>query len=295
MAIATGEVTGFADADNKTPIDEFDRVLAAFTGGADVVIGSRQLAGARIERPRRWYRRLGTMGFAAFVHTLVGLADVPDTQCGFKFFRRDVARDLFSRQVIDGYMFDVEILCLAAEAGYRLVQVPVRWRDDRDSRLHLVGGNLRNAADIVLADRMQQEYPGLACDFVEQIFDRAYATGCYTRAAMGSVWTSQFPDDHGVVGEKSGLPAGPYPTLAEILTSHGVHTAGFVANSVAGPAFGMDRGFAEFREVYREVGIEAATDKSGNPTADGTIYNRLVVPKMRGEGTAGPKVSALKR
>lgn len=153
MAIATGEVTGFADADNKTPIDEFDRVLAAFTGGADVVIGSRQLAGARIERPRRWYRRLGTMGFAAFVHTLVGLADVPDTQCGFKFFRRDVARDLFSRQVIDGYMFDVEILCLAAEAGYRLVQVPVRWRDDRDSRLHLVGGNLRNAADILRIQR----------------------------------------------------------------------------------------------------------------------------------------------
>ena len=82
------------------------------------------------------------------MHAAVGLRDVPDTQCGFKFFRRDVARNLFSRQVIDGYMFDVEILCLAAEAGYRLVQVPVRWRDDRDSRLRLIGGNVRNVADI---------------------------------------------------------------------------------------------------------------------------------------------------
>ena len=88
-------------------------------------------------------------------------------------------------------------------------------------------------------------------------FDSVYTTGCYTRAAMGSVWTSQFPDDHGAVGELSRLPAAPFPTLAEILTSHGIHTAGFVANSVAGLAFGMDRGFAEFREVYREVGIDA--------------------------------------
>lgn len=89
------------------------------------------------------------------------------------------------------------------------------------------------------------------------VFDRAYTTGCYTRAAMGSIWTSQFPDDHGAVGDRSRLPAAPYPTLAEILTAHGVHTAGFVANSIAGPAYGMDRGFAEFHEVYRDAGIEA--------------------------------------
>jgi len=148
MELATGDIVGFTDADNKTPVDEFDLVLAAFTQGADLVIGSRGLAGARIERPRHWYRRVGAGVFARFVHAAVGLRDVPDTQCGFKFFRRDVARNLFSRQVIDGYMFDVEILCLAAEAGYRLVQVPVRWRDDRDSRLRLIGGNVRNVADI---------------------------------------------------------------------------------------------------------------------------------------------------
>ena len=89
------------------------------------------------------------------------------------------------------------------------------------------------------------------------VFERAYTTGCYTRAAMGSIWTSQFPDDHGAVGDRSRLPTTPYPTLAEVLTAAGVHTAGFVANSVAGPAYGMDRGFGEFHEVYKDVGIQA--------------------------------------
>ena len=73
---------------------------------------------------------------------------IEDTQCGFKFFRREVARDLFSQQRIDGYMFDVEVLALAQRLGYRIKEAPIRWRDDPDSRLRLLTGNLRNAIDI---------------------------------------------------------------------------------------------------------------------------------------------------
>ena len=76
------------------------------------------------------------------------LTDIPDTQCGFKFFQRCVALDLFKRQRIDGYMFDVEILYLAQQTGYRIGQVPIHWRDDGDSRLALVRGNMRNVRDI---------------------------------------------------------------------------------------------------------------------------------------------------
>jgi dolichyl-phosphate beta-glucosyltransferase len=82
------------------------------------------------------------------MHTVVGLGTIPDTQCGFKFFRADAARTIFARQRIDGYMFDVEVLFLAEQLGYRIAQVPVRWRDDGDSRLNLMGGNLRNVLDI---------------------------------------------------------------------------------------------------------------------------------------------------
>ena len=59
------------------------------------------------------------------------------------------ARDLFARQRIDGYMFDVEILRLAVRSGYRIKEVGVRWRDDGDSRLDLVAGNWRNFVDML--------------------------------------------------------------------------------------------------------------------------------------------------
>jgi dolichyl-phosphate beta-glucosyltransferase len=149
VALAGKEVVGFADADNKTPISELDKVLPRFEDGADVVIGSRALSQSRIERSQRLYRRLGSRAFRLLMHALIGLRHIPDTQCGFKFFRREVAKDLFARQRIDGYMFDVEILYLAQSAGYNIVQVPIRWQDDADSRFQVLGGTLKNARDIL--------------------------------------------------------------------------------------------------------------------------------------------------
>jgi dolichyl-phosphate beta-glucosyltransferase len=148
VALASREIIGFVDADNKTPIEEYEKVGPLLRAGYDMVIGSRGLPGTVIERRQSWYRRVGSAGFGMFMHAVVGLRDIPDTQCGFKFFQRHVALDLFKRQRIDGYMFDVEILYLARQAGYRIGQVPVRWRDDGDSRLALVRGNIRNVRDI---------------------------------------------------------------------------------------------------------------------------------------------------
>jgi dolichyl-phosphate beta-glucosyltransferase len=149
VRIATGDVIGFSDADNKTPITEFDKIAEQLSAGHDVVIGSRGVRGSRIERAQPLYRRLGSKGFALFMHAAVGLSGIVDTQCGFKFFRAEVAHELFRRQQIDGYMYDVEILFLAEQLGYRIREVPVRWRDDGDSRLQLVSGNIRNVRDIL--------------------------------------------------------------------------------------------------------------------------------------------------
>lgn len=149
VSLARGDVIGFVDADNKTPIAEFDKFEPHLADGVHVVIGSRALRQSRIERPQRLYRRLGSKMFGFFMHAVVGLEDIPDTQCGFKFFRRDAALAIFGRQRIDGYMFDVEILYLATRAGYSMSQVPVRWRDDGDSRLQLVRGNVRNLVDLL--------------------------------------------------------------------------------------------------------------------------------------------------
>jgi len=147
VARSSGQVVGFLDADYKTPIEEIEKVLP-WPAGYDLVIGSRVVAGAAIERRQPFYRRVGSRGFSVVMRLLVGLWGIPDTQCGFKFFRGPVARDLFARQRIDGYMFDVEILHLARRSGYRVKQVGVRWRDDGDSRLALVAGNWQNLVDL---------------------------------------------------------------------------------------------------------------------------------------------------
>lgn len=167
VSIARGDIIGFADADNKTPVSEFDKVFPLLQEGYDVVIGSRALRQSSIERPQPLHRRLGSKGFGIFMHAVVGLPDIADTQCGFKFFQQRVAQDLFAQQRIDGYMFDVEILYLAQQAGYRIAQVPVRWRDDGDSRLALFGGNIRNMIDIFRIRFRGPRKPALtlaACD-----------------------------------------------------------------------------------------------------------------------------------
>ncbi len=91
-----------------------------------------------------------------FMHSVVGLRDIVDTQCGFKFFTKETASRLFSLQKLDGYMFDIEILYLARRLGLKILQVPIRWRDDGDSRLQLVRGNIRNIIDVLRIPSMHR-------------------------------------------------------------------------------------------------------------------------------------------
>lgn len=147
VELANGQVIGFSDADNKTPIEEFDKIKPLLETN-EMVIGSRGLRQSRIEHAQPLYRRLGSRGFAVFMQTVVGLPGIKDTQCGFKFFQHHAAKNIFALQIIDGYMFDVEILYLAQRLGYHIVETPIRWRDDGDSRLVLFSGNVRNMLDI---------------------------------------------------------------------------------------------------------------------------------------------------
>jgi dolichyl-phosphate beta-glucosyltransferase len=147
VALARGRLVGYIDADGKVPADEVVRLLPLFAEGWDVVVGSRALPGSRIEGRRPLHRRLGSALFVALLR-LLGIDGARDTQCGLKLFRADVARDLFARQRIDGYMFDVELLMLARAAGYRVREVPIRWRSEGDSRLDPIKGSWQILADL---------------------------------------------------------------------------------------------------------------------------------------------------
>ena len=156
---AAGETIGFIDADYKTPIEEIEKALPFLSQGYDLAIGSRKVGESRIEVAQPFYRRAGSAAFHAVMGTLLSLSDIRDTQCGFKFFRRDAAKAIFALQRIDGYMFDVEILRLAKLLGYRIQEVGVRWRDDGDSRYAPISGTIKNARELMRIRMMS--YPDL--------------------------------------------------------------------------------------------------------------------------------------
>jgi len=165
MRMATGQIVGFIDADYKTPIDEITKILPWFDLGYDLVAGSRALDDSKIEVYQPLYRQIGSRVFTLGLHLIIGLKEIHDAQCGFKFFTRSCADEIFSRTRIDGYMCDVEIFCLAARLGFSAKEVGIVWRDDGDSRLALVRGNIQNIIDLLRIrfgnlQAMKAEEPG---------------------------------------------------------------------------------------------------------------------------------------
>ena len=144
-----GAIVGFVDADNKTEIRCLELVMELLAQPEiDGVLGDRTLVNSDIARARRPFRQWGSDLFRYLLRIYAGLGNFPDTQCGFKFFSKAVAKDLFSKQQVDGYMFDVEVLMLAVNAGYQLERIPVIWRDDPDSRFNPITGMAKNFSEL---------------------------------------------------------------------------------------------------------------------------------------------------
>lgn len=137
---SAGQAILFTDADLSTPIEELDKFLPRLDEGYDVVIGSRALPGCDIRVRQAASREAMGKLFNRLVRLSV-MKGCPDTQCGFKAFRRAAAMDLFSRLRTKGFSFDVELLLLARKAGYRIAEVPVVWCDSRPSRVRMVRGS----------------------------------------------------------------------------------------------------------------------------------------------------------
>ncbi len=125
---ARGAYILVSDADLSTPIQEYDALRRALDRGANVAIGSRVVAGARITQRQPLHRRAMGRAFNALVQRLL-LPGLLDTQCGFKLFRAETARDAFGRSKVDGFAFDVEILSIVQFSGGIIAEVPVEWHD----------------------------------------------------------------------------------------------------------------------------------------------------------------------
>jgi dolichyl-phosphate beta-glucosyltransferase len=141
MLAAQGAHRLMTDADLSTPIEELPRLMAHAREGFPVVIASRALPGARIEVHQSRYRENVGRAFNLLVRALL-LPGLHDTQCGFKLFSAEAARDVFEATGLDGFCFDVEALVIARRRGYRIAEVPVTWRNDAATRVGTVRGSL---------------------------------------------------------------------------------------------------------------------------------------------------------
>ena len=136
----------FSDADLSTPIEELGKFLS-LTKEADIIIGSRNLKGSKIQVKQPFLRSSLGKAFPKIV-SLILTMPIKDTQCGFKLFHKRT-KHLFSPLLTKGYAFDVEVLYKAMLSGYRIKEVPVIWRNDGRSKGSPLRDSLRMLRDII--------------------------------------------------------------------------------------------------------------------------------------------------
>lgn len=132
VGVANGQYVLFTDMDQSTPMDQFDKMLPKLKKGYDVAIGSRS---GRPGQPL--IRKIMAYGFV-ILRTIILRLPYKDTQCGFKVFKREAAKEIFRRiQIYRNNVsskmgsvtagFDLEVLYIARKLGLKVAEVPVEW------------------------------------------------------------------------------------------------------------------------------------------------------------------------
>jgi dolichyl-phosphate beta-glucosyltransferase len=147
MLTATGEYRFYCDVDFSMPVPEINHFIPPALPDMDIAIASREARGAvRYNEPG--YRHLMGRVFNTMVRWLA-LPGLQDTQCGFKCFRAGVAEEIFARQSMNGWSFDVEVLFIARRWGYRIVEVPIPWYYNANSRVRAVADSWNMALSLI--------------------------------------------------------------------------------------------------------------------------------------------------
>jgi dolichyl-phosphate beta-glucosyltransferase len=148
---ARGEYLFLCDADLSMPVEEISKFLPPQLNNVDIAIASREAPGSiRYNEP--YYRHLTGRVFNTLIRLLV-LPSLQDTQCGFKCIRADVASDIFPYQTLTGWAFDVELLYIARHHGYKIIEIPIHWYFNADSKISVFRDSLRMFLDLLLIRR----------------------------------------------------------------------------------------------------------------------------------------------
>jgi dolichyl-phosphate beta-glucosyltransferase len=143
---AGGEYRFMCDADLSMPVTEINRFIPPNVEQFDITIASREAPGA-VRHNEPTYRHLVGRVFNTLIRVLA-LPGLNDTQCGFKCFKASVAEELFNEMSITGWSFDVEILYLAQQRNYRILEIPIPWCYNPDSHISVVKDSMQMALDI---------------------------------------------------------------------------------------------------------------------------------------------------
>lgn len=146
----------FTDFDQATPLSEVEKLLPFIKKDYQITIGSREVKGSeRLNEP--WYRHLMGKAFN-FAVQIIAIGGIHDTQCGFKLFTAQAAKDLFNSLVVYGNgvekqaftgAFDVELLYIAQKRGYRIAEVPVSWKYVKTVRVNPIRDSIRMFLDVL--------------------------------------------------------------------------------------------------------------------------------------------------
>ena len=147
MLQARGEYRFMCDADLSMPIEELNNFLPPIQAQFDIAIASREAPGSiRYHEPL--HRHLGCRLINTMIRWLL-LPGLQDTKCGFKCFRAGAAEELFRSQSMFGWSFDIELLYIARRRGCRIIEIPINWYYNPESKLNIFGDAIKMMADIL--------------------------------------------------------------------------------------------------------------------------------------------------
>ncbi|MFW6233692.1 MAG: dolichyl-phosphate beta-glucosyltransferase [Nanoarchaeota archaeon] len=139
----------FSDSDLATPIEELEKLKKQIDKGFDIAIASRNLNTSNIVVKQPLYRQILGNLFPYFVQ-IIAVSGIKDTQCGFKMYKNNVAKEIAKRQTLERFSFDVEQLFIAKKMKYKIAEVGVTWIDKEGSKVSTIKDGLRMLRDLFI-------------------------------------------------------------------------------------------------------------------------------------------------
>ena len=151
VKISTGNIIMFVDAGLCVPYENAKKGIDLINVGYDCAMGSRAEKGSKILKKQPLYRFIGSKVFKFMIHSLLQIpSQIKDTQCGFKLYKNNVAKDIYSKLKTTKMMFDIEVILRMKKKKYKVASFPVTWKNDEDTKFDPMKGTLDNFHDLFL-------------------------------------------------------------------------------------------------------------------------------------------------